>query len=92
MATVMVHQDVISAIAVARKLLPDRIALDSTFEELGVDSLDSLTIMFALEERFDISIPDEAVREMRTVGDVVDGLQQLLSGQALAGEDTIGRA
>jgi len=85
----MVQQEVITAIAAARKLSPERISLDTTFEELGVDSLDSLTIMFALEERFDVSIPDEAVRDMRTVGDVVDGLQRLLSGQVVAGEDTM---
>jgi len=88
----MVQQEVITAIAAARKLSPERISLDTTFEELGVDSLDSLTIMFALEERFDVSIPDEAVRDMRTVGDVVDGLQRLLSGQVVAGEDTMRRA
>jgi acyl carrier protein len=92
MAAAMVHQEVISAIAAARKLSPERISLDSTFEELGVDSLDSLTIMFALEERFDLSIPDEAVREMRTVGDVVDGLQRLRSRQPSAGEGPVRRA
>ena len=84
----MVHEEVIAAIAAAKKIPPDRIALDSTFEELGVDSLDSLTILFALEERFDISIPDEAAREMRTVREVVDGLQHLLAARAVAGADT----
>jgi acyl carrier protein len=88
----MLHDDVIATIAAARKLPPERLSLDSTFAELGVDSLDSLTIVFALEERFDISIPDEAVRQMRTVGDVVDGLQHALSAQAVAAEDTIRRA
>lgn len=82
------EQEVIAAIAAAKKIAPERISLDSTFEELGVDSLDSLTILFALEERFDISIPDEAAREMRAVREVVDGLQQLLSGRAMAGGDT----
>jgi acyl carrier protein len=88
----VLHQEVIATIAAARKLPPERLSLDSTFEELGIDSLDSLTIMFALEERFDISIPDEAVREMRTVGDVVDGLQHLLSGRAVGAEDTVRQA
>jgi acyl carrier protein len=84
----MVREEVITAIAAARKLSPEQIALDTTFEELGVDSLDTLTIMFALEERFDISIPDEAVRGMRTVGEVVEGLQRLVVDR----EDPIGKA
>ena len=84
----MLEQEVIAAIAAAKKIPPERISLDSTFEELGVDSLDSLTMLFALEERFDISIPDEAAREMRTVRDVVDGLQHMLPGRTVAGEDT----
>lgn len=84
----MVEQEVIAAIAGAKKMPPERISLDSTFEELGVDSLDSLTILFALEERFDISIPDEAAREMRAVREVVHGLQEMLSARAVAGEDT----
>jgi acyl carrier protein len=87
----MLDRDVIAAIAAARKLSPERLSLDSTFEELGVDSLDSLTIMFALEERFDVSIPDEVVREMRTVRDVVDGLGHLLSARAVVDEGTVGK-
>jgi acyl carrier protein len=84
----MLEQEVITAIAAAKKIPPERISLDRTFEELGVDSLDSLTMLFALEERFDISIPDEAAREMRTVREVVDGLQHMLPGRTVAREDT----
>jgi len=84
----MVQQEVIAAIAAAKKIPPDRISLDSTFEELGVDSLDSLTILFALEERFDISIPDEAAREMRAVREVVRGLELMLSARTVVGGDT----
>jgi acyl carrier protein len=38
----------------------------------GIDSLDSLTILFAIEEQFRISIPDTAARAMKTFGDMVD--------------------
>ena len=55
----MLEQEVIAAIAAAKKIPPERISLDSTFEELGVDSLDSLTMLFALEERFDIEVPED---------------------------------
>jgi acyl carrier protein len=88
----MVEREVIAAIATAKKIPPDRITLDSTFEELGVDSLDSLTILFALEERFDIGIPDEAARGMRAVREVVDGLEQLLAARGVAGNEATRRA
>lgn len=40
----------------------------------GIDSLDSLTILFAIEEQFRISIPDTVARAMKTFGDMVDAV------------------
>jgi acyl carrier protein len=59
---------------IAREMHVDEGALhtDSTFEELHVDSLDAATIMFALEEEFQIVVSDEQLREFKTVGDVID--------------------
>ncbi|HXG57815.1 MAG TPA: acyl carrier protein [Thermoanaerobaculia bacterium] len=42
--------------------------------DAGIDSLDALTILFAIEERFRISIPDERARAMKTYGDLVDAV------------------
>ena len=39
-------------------------------DDLGADSLDVVELVMALEEAFDIEIPDDAVEEMRTIGDV----------------------
>ncbi|HEY0140851.1 MAG TPA: phosphopantetheine-binding protein [Thermoanaerobaculia bacterium] len=41
-------------------------------EEAGIDSLDSLTILFAIEEEFGISVPDDRARALKTVGDMMD--------------------
>ena len=46
--------------------------------EAGIDSLDALTILFAIEESFRISIPDDRARSMQTFGDMVDIVQDLL--------------
>jgi len=54
---------------------------DSTFEALGIDSLDGIQILFALEQEFDISIPDEAAKKIRGIPDVVAGLGELLAGR-----------
>lgn len=39
-------------------------------EDLGADSLDVVELVMAIEEAFDIEVPDEAAESMRTVGDV----------------------
>jgi acyl carrier protein len=60
------------------KLLPEAaITRDKTFEELGIDSLDKINISFEVEEIFNITIPDDALGSLRTVGDVVDGVVRL---------------
>jgi acyl carrier protein len=45
---------------------------DATFiDDLGADSLDLVELVMALEEAFGVSIPDEDVEKIRTVGDAV---------------------
>ena len=39
-------------------------------DDLGADSLDVVELVMPLEEAFDIEVPDEAVEEMRTIGDI----------------------
>jgi acyl carrier protein len=46
---------------------------DKSFaDDLDVDSLSMMTIVTLAEERFDVRIPDEAVKDIATVGDAVD--------------------
>jgi acyl carrier protein len=45
-------------------------------EDLGADSLDVVELVMALEEAFDIEVPDEDVEGLRTVGDVEKYIQQ----------------
>jgi acyl carrier protein len=69
-------------IAAAQHLPPEKVTADSTFEELGIDSLDGINILFAVENEFNINIPDDAAQNIRSVRDVVDGIAKLLeSGQ-----------
>ena len=50
---------------------------DSNFKnELGADSLDTVELVMALEEAFDIEIPDEAAEEIATVGDAVKFIEE----------------
>ena len=55
----------------------ETITADSTFEELTIDSLDRINILFALENEFNISIPDEEARAIRTVREMAAGVEKL---------------
>ena len=72
---------VIRVIAATQKLAAERVGEDSTFRELGIDSLDGLNILFALEEEFAVDVPDEAGREFTSIRDVVAGIDRLLASK-----------
>lgn len=51
----------------------DKIKGDTNIaEELGADSLDLVEILMSLEDEFGISIPDEAIPEIKTINDIVE--------------------
>ena len=53
---------------------------DASFiDDLGADSLDTVELVMAFEEKFDIEIPDDDAEKMRTVGDAIDYLKAKLS-------------
>jgi acyl carrier protein len=71
-------QRILKVIADSQKLPPEKVTIDSTFEELGIDSLDGVNILFALENEFNISIPDEGVQSLRTMRQMVEALDKLI--------------
>ncbi|MBY0374411.1 MAG: acyl carrier protein [Bryobacteraceae bacterium] len=79
-----VTERVIQVIAKAQHIPVENVKAESTFEELKIDSLDGLQIVFALEEEFDISIPDEEAKALRSIGQAVSGIKQLLAAKAAA--------
>ncbi len=53
------------------------IKADSNFQnDLGADSLDTVELVMALEEAFDIEIPDEAAEGIATVGDAIKYIEE----------------
>lgn len=77
---------VISIVATQQKLPQGAVRADSTFEELGIDSLDGIQLVFAFEEEFSISIPDQAAQQMKSVRQTVEALQTVLESRSAAGE------
>ena len=47
----------------------------SFVEDLGADSLDTVELVMAFEEEFDVEIPDEDAERMRTVGEAINYLK-----------------
>jgi acyl carrier protein len=70
---------VIRCIAETMHRDPAQITGQSTFEELGFDSLDGINILFALENEFELSIPDDAARTVRDIAGLTEGIRTLLA-------------
>ncbi|MGD0425471.1 MAG: acyl carrier protein [Candidatus Acidiferrales bacterium] len=74
-----VAEKVISTLASVKRIPADTIKLDTNLQDLGIDSLDVFTLLFELENAFKISIPDDDVRSLRTVNDVVEGIKKIIA-------------
>jgi acyl carrier protein len=79
-----VADKVIEIIMREQHLEPGKVTIDSTFAELGIDSLDGVNILFALEEEYKIDIPDSIAQNMRSVRQVVDSLTRVLEGKDIS--------
>jgi acyl carrier protein len=79
-STDLLREKVIEVIADVKEVSPDAITMESTFEELGVDSLDGLNIIFELENAFNIRVPDDEALSVFDVRGVVQSLERLLLG------------
>ena len=54
----------------------DQVTEDASFvDDLGADSLDTVQLIMAFEEEFDIEIPDEDAQKIKTVKDVIEYIE-----------------
>jgi acyl carrier protein len=74
-----VAEKVIAALAQVKRIPAEKITLETNLQEMGIDSLDVFTLLFELENAFKISIPDDDVRSIKTVNDIVEGIKKLLA-------------
>jgi acyl carrier protein len=80
-----VTERVLRIIAENQKKDLSLVVIDSSFEELGIDSMDAVNIVFALENEFGINVPDEEMKNIRSVRDIVEGVQKLVADLPPAG-------
>ncbi len=74
----------IHVIAKTQHLPPESIGIDQTFAELKFDSLDGMNILFAIENEFDISIPDDQAVQIKSVREMVEGIEKLVAAKEAA--------
>lgn len=69
---------VIHLIAAVKKIPEENVTTESTFEQLGLDSLDAINLIYEIEGEFNISVSDDVARSMKDVQQVVAVLRESL--------------
>jgi len=65
------------------KVEPSKLRDEATLQDdLSLDSLDMVEVVYELEERFDVQISEEKIEEIRTFGQVVDGLHAAVEAKS----------
>lgn len=82
-----VKEQVVEIIAEQAMLDVSDVTMESTPEDLGIDSLGLVEAIFAIEERFDISVPfnandpSESDFDISSVAKIVEGIEKLIAEQ-----------
>jgi acyl carrier protein len=74
-------QRVLKAVASSKRIPLETVTIDSDFQQLGIDSMDAVEILFALENEFDVSIPDDEVKTVRNVRQMCEGVDKLVAAK-----------
>ena len=73
-----VFDDVRDVVVEQLSVAPDAVKLESKIiEDLGADSLDVVELVMALEEKFEVEIPDGDAEKLITINDVVSYIEKL---------------
>ena len=73
----MIYEKIKKIIADNLEIDEDSITMDSVVtDDLGADSLDVVDLVMSFEDEFGVEIPDDAVENIKTVGDIVKYLEE----------------
>jgi acyl carrier protein len=76
-----IQDRVLRVIATTKRIPLDSVKPDSSFESLGIDSLDRLNILFDLESEFDIEIDDEDAKQVSSIPQMVAGITAIVESR-----------
>jgi acyl carrier protein len=79
-----VAERVLPLIARQKSIPVEQLAPEQSLADLQFDSLDKVTLVFDIEEEFHIRITDAELATLRTVGEIIDGIQSKIAAQEQA--------
>ena len=72
----MVFEKIREIIATQFDIPEENVTMETTVaDDLGADSLDIVEVLMSIEDEFDVEIPDEAIEEIKSVGDLVNYIE-----------------
>jgi len=66
-------------IAAVKRIPEENVTIDSTFEQLGLDSLDAINLIYEIESEFNTSVPDDVARSIKDVRQLIEALKATLA-------------
>lgn len=81
MTGLTIEDRVLKVIATSKRVPIENVHPDSSFESLGIDSLDRLNILFDLESEFDIEINDEEAKQVQNIHEMIQGVIHLVQAK-----------
>ena len=76
----MDHFELLEGLLKEKVKHPETVSMESTIKDLGLDSLDVVDIMLAIEEKLSIHFEDEELLGLKTVKDTVDLITRKVQG------------
>ena len=77
-----IREKVFDIFAKEAQLDRETLTTESVLDDLNIESLDMVQILFGIEETFDVYVPQEEVENLKTMGDVIAGIKDLLAKNA----------
>ncbi len=74
----IIFEKIANVISSKKGVNKELINVDSTFEELGLDSLDAVELIADLEDEFNVTIPNIELQNIKSVKQAVNGLQKAM--------------
>jgi acyl carrier protein len=68
-------------VASVYKVPLETVSLDKSLNEIGKDSLDAFSLVFALEDEFQVSLPDDCMDPTRSLRDLAERVESLQAGR-----------
>ncbi len=74
-----ITEKVLDLIASTKRLPREKVSVNSSFAELGLDSLDAINLIFEIESQFDVSVSNEVANSIHSVPELIEKLKLLLA-------------